>query len=99
VIYFKVLSQNTPGETEENHENPQAGLPLSWSELEPETSRMRRTRTVTTFGKLTDIRKEDNIRDHPTAWHIGHKRLLPLLPFSPYLAVPPHTCYGTESAP
>jgi hypothetical protein len=50
---------------------------------------MQRTSAVTTFGEVTDICKKDNIRDHPTTWHVGHRRLLPLLPFSPYLTVSP----------
>jgi hypothetical protein len=38
---FKILSWHLPGGTEESHEKPQSGKPISGSTFEPRTSRIR----------------------------------------------------------
>jgi hypothetical protein len=53
---FKGISQHLPGRTEEYHEKPQSGMPVSRPRYEPGISRIRTANhSTTTFGALVQV--------------------------------------------
>jgi hypothetical protein len=49
---FKVLSRNSDGGTEENHENPDSGYPVSGPSFGPSTFRIQSRNELTTRPRL-----------------------------------------------
>jgi hypothetical protein len=59
VAYFKALSQNLPGGSEEKHEKPKSGQPAFGRRYEPENFGIRRSTNHSTekFCKLKETTK------------------------------------------